>query len=57
MKNNGFLSMGRGNTIRADLVKNAFQDGKKYFIETAYGETFEVNKTSYNEIKDYLEVK
>jgi len=55
--NNGFLKMGRGGTINADLVEDAYPQGPKYFMKTVYGETYELSRSEYREVREYLDNK
>ncbi len=49
--------MGRGGTINADLVEDAYPQGPKYFMKTVYGETYELSRSEYREVREYLDNK
>ena len=53
--NNGFLKMGRGGTINADLVEDAYPSGQKYFMKTIHGDIYELSRSEYKEVRTYLD--
>ncbi len=55
MSKKWFVSLGRGTTINKSLVSEVFQSNGKYLIKGVYGETYVVNKKSFEEAKKVID--